>query len=747
MEDTNIEYYARSENSKGEKETVSFHLQRVSKLAAIYAKIFFCEQEAKIAGMYHDFGKYSDDFQGVLKKEVKGINHAIPGAIAQLLKFGDKGLLIAGIIMGHHYGLTIGDKREIKNLLGKYYKGEESYDKEGKKVSLLGKEAYNKARSVFEAENPQLEELNSSPNFYSSNDPNLVQMLYMRMLFSCLVDADYTSAAEHFDKDIYEKSDNKNIDFNTILESLLNYKKEVSQKSTSAKSINLIREELFKNCVDEAKNLRGLFTLTAPTGTGKTLALFAFALRHAIENNLSRIIIVLPYLSIIEQNAKIYKEIAGEHNVLEDHSQTKYSEDLKLLSQKWSMPIIITTSVKFFESLFANQPTECRKLHNIANSVIVFDEAQSLPVELAKVTTDAINELCERYQSSVVFSTATQPNFKFIKGSKWQPKEIVKDVNRLFNSTKRVNVIWNNKERVKFENIAKEMAKRSSSCAIVNLKKHAKMLWELLYNYVEDRDGLFHISTSMCPQHRLDVINEIKERQKQDKSCQLVSTQCIEAGVDLDFKIMFRSLAPLDSIIQAAGRCNRNGIDNQMGQVIVFEPNIEGSLYPKSQYYEKAANKVKIMLSRKEIDIFSPEDIKEYYQMFFSDCGNLKQKLADAIEKLDFEDTAKYYKLINTNTINIIVPYKNNIELYNNIKEEALKNGISNELFIKASPITVSIFTEIDKKYKDVCEPLYYFRRGQQDKHPSNWHLLLEETAYDDKLGFNLSGVEQNTII
>lgn len=746
MEASNIKYYARSENSKGEKETVSFHLQRVSELASAYAKAFFCEQEGKVAGLYHDFGKYSDDFQRVLRKEIKGINHAIPGAIAELLKYRDKGLLIAGIIMGHHYGLTIGDRGEIKSFLKQYYKEDESYDKEGKKVSLIGKDAYKKAISVFSAENPELGQLDSSPNFKDSNDPKLAQMLYMRMLFSCLVDADYTSAAEHFDKDIFERSDNKKVDFNEILENLLRYKKELNMQSNSAKSINLIREELFNNCLNVAKNPRGLFTLTAPTGTGKTLALLAFALRHAIENNLRRIIIILPYLSIIEQNAKIYKEIAGEHIVLEDHSQTKYSsEELKLLSQKWSMPIIITTSVKFFESLFANQPTECRKLHNIADSVIVFDEAQSLPVELAKVTTDAINELCERYQSSVVFSTATQPDFNFIKGSKWDPKEIVEDVKKLFNKTKRVNVIWNNKERIQFENIAREMAKSRSACAIVNLKKHAKMLWELLDAYAGDKEGLFHISTNMCPQHRLDVIDQIKERQKKRKACQLVSTQCIEAGVDLDFQVMYRSLAPLDSIIQAAGRCNRNGIENEMGKVIVFEPDIEGILYPNNEYYEKAANKVKVMLSRKDIDIYSPEDIKEYYQSFFSDCDNRKQKLADAIERLDFEDTARYYKLINSNTVNIIVPY--NIELYKDIKEEALKNGISNELFIKASPITVSIFTDTDKKYKDLCEPLYYMRRGQQDAHPSNWYLLLEETGYDNKLGLNLSGVEQNIII
>ena len=473
----------------------------------------------------------------------------------------------------------------------------------------------------------------------------------------------------------------------------------------------------------------GLFTLTAPAGTGKTLALLGFAAKHCANKGKERIIFVLPYLSIIEQNAKIYRDIC--ENVLESHSMSSYDEQTKLYADRWSSPVIVTTSVKFFESLFKNRPSELRFLHSIANSVIVFDEAQSLPVNLLDASIETLNSLCKMFRCTVVLSTATQPAFDLRKDIIFHPTEIISNPQSLYENTKRVKISWEINEQKDFKTIAEEMAKQKNVCCVVNRKDHSHKLFALLKEQGVD---CYYLSTDMCAAHREKVIEQIKKDQK-NKPCRLVSTTCIEAGVDLDFDVMYRALAPLDSIIQCAGRCNRNG--KSEGKMIVFVPKEDrNKLYP-SAFYHNAAECVRLILSNHEINIYNLKHIEEYYCQLFALYSKDKKKLIDPIKLKDFEETAKQYKIIEKAGYNVLVPYKGSRELFNELYDEAIKKGINKSWIKKAAQLMV--VNSNAGKLSDICEhPEFNTSSGKVKA--GKWYLLLDNDGkyYKDDEGLVL---------
>jgi CRISPR-associated endonuclease/helicase Cas3 len=409
-------------------------------------------------------------------------------------------------------------------------------------------------------------------------------MLDARMLFSALVDADYLSA------EAYEKSGmTMNIrEAGPLLKAqehlhwVLNYVNGLTQTARASKEILSIRSDLLRTCLEIAERGRGSYTLSAPTGSGKTLAMLAFALKHAQTHGLRRIIIVLPYLSILDKTVDVYRKIlrdAGVDYVLEDDSLARdvgqAEGNARLLAQNWDAPIIVTTTIRFFESLFSNRPVDCRKLHRIANSIVLFDEAQTLPPLLATPTIAALSHLIHQYGCFVVFSTATQPAFESIAdaseklcGVRWQPTMVVADDLGLFRRARRVDVHYEPIPQ-SWENIAAQINSEPQALAIVNMKRHARLLFDLAKGNAQE--GAIHLSTSMCPQHRRSKLQTVYQRLKEGMPCRLIATQCIEAGVDLDFPALWRALAPLDSMCQAAGRCNRNG-SPQMGRMTVFTP-------------------------------------------------------------------------------------------------------------------------------------------------------------------------------
>lgn len=725
-------YYAHKENKGGFSEPVGDHLRETAKLAAQFAAVWAREAEGTAVGLLHDLGKYSDLFRDVLDGKAQQVDHATPGAAAFLMRYKAAGVAGALAIQGHHDGLQIGVASHLKETL----KMKEPVSPQNKTYS---------SRDIplllnwFKKDNLELPDTIQSdfPTEYKAHRP-VAAMLYVRMLFSALVDADFLATEAHYAS--HKKGEYRyrpagaKLEPKPLLTSLLNYVNNLQQTSTAHQELNSLRTDLFNSCLNGGKKPKGIYTLTAPTGAGKTLAMMAFALQHAVKHNLRRIIFVLPYLSIIEQNAQVYRKVFqdwGETLILEDHSQAELPEEQRLMAENWDAPIIITTTVRFFEGLFANRSSPCRRLHNIANSVILFDEAQSIPPPLAVYTMAALSYLVERFGCSTVFSTATQPPFETFHdqiqqhtASGWQPIELIPRELNLFKRTRKIKVSW--KSHDTWEIIASEIAKEPRVLAIVNTKKQARALYRAVKTTLGQEEQVFFLSTDMCPAHRLKVIQNISEL----SDCHLISTQCVEAGVDLDFPVVWRALGPLEAIIQAAGRCNRQGL-LPFGKVTVFRPPLEDERFPDPTY-GKGAFEVQMMLDQYgELELNDPETIREYYRRFFLD--NLhrfdKVNLTKALEGYDFLKVAHEYRWIPDFTINILVPYSEHIEVFDELRYLGSIGQFSRDWIRKARPLTVGYRRKKHDDLEIYLDPVIV--HGKE----TGWYVLNNLELYDEKLG------------
>lgn len=729
------EYYAKSNPLILNKD----HLAEVGKLAERYGEEIGRKEEAGVAGRLHDFGKYSDRFQGVLLGTHHGIDHAVGGAVYLYLRKKNAHIRYTSVIesiLGHHDGL-----RSMDELNERWQAENYAVCLTQKEPALSTKEEYLNAAKAFgtyhfpKFSEPEL----PGPAF----DYPVEAMLDTRMLFSCLVDADYTISALEKNPEYLKESVGQALDAEASLRTLFQHMDELRKTSTAKESLNRLREQVFTTCGDMGERCEpGLFRLTAPTGVGKTMAMLHFALRHCQTHGLRRIIVVLPFLTLAEQTEEEYKKLIP--SLLVDHSQKELPEEARELAARWDAPLVITTSVRFFESLFSDRPTTCRKLHHIANSVVLFDEAQSLPAQLAPATLRAVHRLCERYHCTMLFSTATQPEFGALpplqKGNKsvWEPIELLPDHADLYHQMHRVNAVWCLEKDTLLADIAEEMAQQSSVCAIVNLRRHARTLFQQLSKACGgEKESLFLLSTDLCPAHRLEVVETIKKRLKQGQPCRVVATQCIEAGVDLDFDAMYRALAPLEAIIQAAGRCNRNGRLPNGGQLTVFIPDEMGKLYPGGEY-ERAANVVKDLWSktRRGLDLDDPALIAEYYASLFAGSKE-DPALKQALTQKNYPAVREAYQLIRQQGIQVIVPW-GKPENFQAIAKEALDHGLSGELLRKAAPITVSCFER--EWVEQHATPLYYINRRYGQKTESGYYVLNtgHERYYDSVVGLQI---------
>lgn len=727
-----MEYYAKSRNSHGYQETVKEHLQKTAALARENGEPLGMAEIAELAGQVHDFGKYSEAFQNVLKGIRTGVDHAIGGAC--FLEDHYKGEYsirpVIEAVNGHHDGLTAyGDvKEDLHTMAGK---SGQARGNGGKAPSIKNEDELEKAKEAFRLNFPEF----SFPKLPMPPTAELELMLYARMLFSCLVDADYTASAINDDSTYLEHAENNCFDPQMLLEKLYDYRNDIRQNSTADKTLNMYRDQVFEQCGKMGDEPEGLYTLTAPTGTGKTLALLHFALQHCLRHGKKRIIIVLPFLTLAEQNAATYSKIVP--NVLVDHSQSDLPEAARELAARWSAPFIITTSVRFFEGLFSDRPTVCRKLHHIADSVVIFDEAQSLPAGLTSATLRAVNELCTRYHTTMVFSTATQPDFSARRDIKWTPREIIPEHKAMFEALQRVNVDWRIWKETPLEDIAAEMAKLDSVCTIVNLRRHARKIASDLFQICPE-DTVFFLTTDLCPAHRSRQIEIIRQRLKEELPCRVVATQCIEAGVDLDFATLYRALAPLDAIVQAAGRCNRNG-RSQLGRVIVFCPEDSRMPYP-DDWYNNAAVTVQEM--DPPFSIQDPEKIREYYCRLF-DGATDKPLLRKAIEAHSFTKTAEQYRLIESGGAQVIVPYDGELQLYEHIAEKMHEQGVTGALLREAAPLMLTCFA---KDLGTYAEEIPFARRGRERQTADSGVYLLRsqyKELYSPKLGLHLPQEER----
>jgi len=493
--------------------------------------------------------------------------------------------------------------------------------------------------------------------------------------------------------------------------------------------VSKARAEVLENCLLAAKWPRGLFSLTVPTGGGKTLSGLAFALAHAKAHGLRRIIYVVPYLSILDQNAKVIREAldfaADDPAVFEHHSladpgkfsrtgdeteQTKL-EDAARRAENWDAPVVITTNVMFFESLFSNQPRRCRKLHNIAGSVIFLDECQNIPPAFLAPTCAMLKQLVDLLGCSIVLATATQPaldhrNLKECALSGLQ--EIIPKDLGLFSRLKRVRVEWPAPgATMDWATVAARMCAERASLCVVNSKLGAREL----FNEVKARKpkGVFHLSTSMCPAHRAAVLEEVRRRLAAQEPCRLVSTQLIEAGVDVDFPLVFREMAPFDSIIQAAGRCNREGkLSNAGGIVVVFRSaaSVENPrrYYPPDLWYKAGRDvlETNFLKANRLPEIDDPEMIREYFQRVYS-FGNLdKHRLGAERKDLQFRTVAGLYRLIDDAGVPVVVPRW--AERSNEIDQLIAKFVPNRAGFRALAPFQINLRCDPAAPPKGVCE-------------------------------------------
>jgi len=539
---------------------------------------------AEVAGRLHDIGKCSAAFQAYFsgeKSEVRGPDHSTAGARAAVAHYGSVGRLLAFGIAGHHSGLMdgVGDAARGRSLTTRLHADHaiEAYhtwrDHVGSLPDLAGL-----AMSREPVPNP--------------DEPGFGLFFLTRMLFSCLIDADFIATEE-----FYAAAAGEKVERGAALrdDHLPRIRAFMTRHRKTDTPVNRLRGEILDHAVGKAALAPGLFTLTVPTGGGKTLASLNFALDHAARKGLRRVIYVIPFTSIIEQTAQVFRDALGpdcHDDILEHHSSFDWergaSNDdegrsglakLRRATENWDAPIVVTTAVQFYESLFAARTSRCRKLHNLAQSVIILDEAQTLPVHLLRPCMAALYELAHNYGASVVLCTATQPALRKIDGALPLPpsgllqgfdigedRELAPDPPRLYAALRRVTV-ERRAEPVADDEIAERFASAPQMLCIVNSRAHARVLFDAIAGLA----GARHLTTLMCARHRRKVLREVRDDLVHGRPVRLVATSLIEAGVDVDFPEVWRAATGLDSIAQAAGRCNREGRLGRMGRCVVFE--------------------------------------------------------------------------------------------------------------------------------------------------------------------------------
>ncbi len=738
------ECFAHSANIAGQWQTLREHLIGVAQLAEDFAAVFNASGAARLAAVLHDAGKLGDLFQQRLSGRNVAVDHWSPGAWAALSCYRD--LAIAAAVQGHHVGLQRLQKDELIRLDPARW--DQSHP-DGPPLSVTDTAAMLDALRAA-----ALLPTSAPPSSYGfSLQQTVSAMLDVRMLFSALTDADFLDTERHFSGG-NRRPQPPALQPEKALEAVLNHIDGLRSRSRADGNVLSARADLLTACLKAAKDAEGpgLFTLTAPTGSGKTLAMLAFALKLATCTRARRLIFVLPFLSIIDQTASIYRQILeplfGEGYVVEHHSLSdtrvpgsdaqdsvdERTRTERLLSENWDAPVIITTSVQFLESLFANRPGPCRKLHRIASSVVLFDEVQTLPVALAVPALKALSRLTAGYGTSVVFSTATQPAFDALdaavredRNAGWNPVEIVQPRLGLFDRLRRTAIQWPGDERRRWDELATELAREARVLCVVNLKRHALELVRILRD--AGAEGVRHLSTNLCAAHRQAVLRDVRKALEDGRrDCRLVSTQCVEAGVDLDFPVVFRAMGPLESIAQAAGRCNRNGLLQCPGRVVVFRP--EDNEYPPGGYAQAAAV-TEVLLKRRGpggMDLDDPELFRHYFRELYdlSRPETCRPELLEAIRTQDFERVATEFRLIPDDTISILVPY--DLEEFEQLCQEVEETGLTARWLRRARPYSVSIYRprpgDAVLRY---LKPVPVVKGGDSRE----WFIYLEPEHYD----------------
>lgn len=617
------------------EQTVKEHLENVAAKASDFCKYYKIncldvQDYAYQTGLAHDIGKYSDLFQKKIRgnHEIKA-DHSTAGA-----KELQKRKMAAGAfaVAGHHGGLPNGFDTTNSNLMQRLRNREiEPYNCYADEIQL---------KSVQE---PGLEPFEEG--------------FFTRMVFSALVDGDFLDTENFMSQGSVSRGGYETIEvlYRKVMEHIKHWREDVE----NVEGLNKTRTAILEQCLAAAKGDRGCYSLTVPTGGGKTISSLAFALQHAVYNEMERVIYVIPYTSIIEQNASVFQTILGRENVLAhycnaltdpDRQDSEIYEKHKLSTENWDAPVIVTTNVQFFESLYSNKVSKCRKLHNIANSVIIFDEVQMIPLHAMMPCVKAVEMLLKSYQVSTVLCTATQPAIE-----KWLKPYFIKEIchnhAEIFQKLKRTEI--KNMGQVTEEDLLQKVNAEKQVLIIVNTKAEAHKLYDLL-----EEEGRYHLSTYMRPVDRKKVLDTIREKLEHGEICRVVSTSLVEAGVDIDFPLVFRENAGLDSIIQAAGRCNREGKRKADESIVwVFSFGKVPRMLGKN-----------VAITEETIEKYGVYDGTEPIKYYFETLHSLDKSLLDQYNitesfekgldgiKMPFKRIAEVFHIIDSDTRMLIIP-------------------------------------------------------------------------------------------
>lgn len=716
------------------------HLLSVSHLSGDFADKFGACSFGRLIGLWHDLGKYKVEFQeriGIKSgydveahlegKTAKSVKHAVTGAIYTLERFQNSEILkklVAMPILCHHSGL--------RNF---------GIDINSQISDPIETEHLAKVRDAIPSNISLGVELRPLSRSFSDHS------LLIRMLFSSLIDADRLDTEKFMSPEKFKERYHKTIlleDLNKLLTDSLSKMGKNSEKT----KLNVIRENIRNVVESKSTTTPGFFTLTVPTGGGKTLTSLSFALKHALANKMDRIIYAVPYLSIIEQTGTIFKQILGEDSIVEHHSSIDVAhgtenQQNRLLTENWDHPLIVTTNIQLFESLFSSKTTKLRKIHNLTNSVIILDEAQMIPPDFLQPIIRVMKELVKYYNVTFILCTATQPafgsrdsiNFKFDGID--NAVELAPDPSKLFEDLVRVKINKPEDRKYTHTEIAHEINKNHQCLVIVNRKEDAFGIYSHIYGCK------YYLTTNLCAEHRRNILTQIKDHLGRNESVIVVSTQLIEAGVDIDFPVVFRAVSGLDSIAQAAGRCNREGLlkdsngNSKYGEVFLFHPE-KSSPVGHLRQAEQAG-----MACINQFDnLINPEAFESYFNELFwvkGDLGLDKHGIHKLGQILYFEEINEKFRIIKEDVKQVIVPYGDGKSIIEEIQAiQKKKWNIDYKIIKKAQRYSVNIRTDIYSRL--LSDGVIFEVEGIVG--------YLENTLYyDDLVGFQISAKEQELII
>lgn len=710
-------------------QSLTDHLDGTMRLAEGFGAGMGLGAEAGLLGKIHDEGKDTAAFQDYIHgRKHRRVDHSTAGAKS----FWENGhigwlQLIGGFcVAGHHTG--------IPDL--------------GSKVDCAGTSTLNgrMKKCIPSIRHPQRYLIDSTCldvdhlNTFIENRNALDVMILTRMLFSCLVDADFLDTEAFMNNQPVRKNE-----FSSLKEIAAMFWSRLEEDGyfRPKNALNEKRCEILHTCMRKGEGKQGLYSLTVPTGGGKTISSMAFAMKQAMKWHKERIIYVIPYLSIIEQTADVFRALLGNHAVLESHSQVDYdslpeegseeagrvAERMKLAAENWDAPVVITTNEQFFESLYANKTSRCRKLHNIANSVIILDEAQMMPVDFLKPCLHVLEQLVHYYGCTVVLCSATQPELgRYLQKNPIQknPIEIMENVGELFQFFKRVT--FDIDGETDYAEIAKKLDECEQVLCIASTKKEAEKIVELL-----DGEAMY-LSTNLCPAHRREIIREMKTRLRDGNPCRVVSTSIISVGVDIDFPVVYLQYTGLDSLIQGAGRCNREGRQSlQKSRAHIF-----WTKESKKSLFMRKEKQVTDMIRKKynAEEMTEPSAIRTYFENWYqSNEGNLDYREIEKLaQSLSFAEIGKRFHLINDSTKSVFVPFD---EKARNIKEQLMMGNRSRQLMRAAGAYMINVRYSKAQGQSDFMKLL---TQGQIEMFPGDENLayLVNMEDYDVELGLKI---------